>query len=146
MQKSHTQLLRTAVKRRRRGAAAVELAFSMPFLMALTFGMLEYNNKVMLRTRMVSAAYEAARLATRPTTSQTSAATASSVSTYCSTLLTQLGVNGATVTVTPSDLSNVTPQTQVKVSISAPLSQNSLTSVVISSSATVTASATLVVE
>ena len=95
---------------------------------------------------MVSAAYESARLATRPTTSQTSAATASSVTSYCNTMLTQLGVRGATVTITPSDLSNITPQTSVKVTISAPLSQNSLTSVVINSSSTVTVNATLVVE
>ena len=130
----------------RRGAAAVELAVSLPFLLALAFGMLEYSNLVLLRTRMVSAAYESARLATRPTTSQQNAATASAVSTYCSSLLTQLGVNGATVTLTPSDLSNVQPQDLVTVSINAPFGSNSLTSLVISSSKIVTTSATLSVE
>ena len=130
----------------RRGAAAVELAVSMPFLLALAFGMLEYNNTVMLKTRMVSAAYESARLATRPTTSTTNSATASSVITYCNSLLTQLGVNGATVTINPSDLSSVTPQTLVTVTVTAPFSQNSLTSIVLSSSTTVTATASLIVE
>lgn len=133
-------------RRSRRGAATVELAVSLPFLMALAFGMLEYNNAVMLKTRMVSAAYESARMATRPTTSTTAAATASGVTTYCNTLLTQLGVHGATVTLSPSDLSSVTPQTLITVSISAPFSQNSLTSLVIGSSSTISASATLVVE
>ncbi|WP_010582369.1 TadE/TadG family type IV pilus assembly protein [Schlesneria paludicola] len=132
--------------RSRRGAASVELAVSLPFLLALTFGMLEYNNKIMLRTRMVAAAYESARLATRPTTSQTSAASASSVVAYCNNMLTQLGVNGATVTVSPSNLSSVSPQTAVTVTVNAPLSQNSLTSVVINSSSSVTVNATLVVE
>ncbi len=130
----------------RRGSATVELAVSMPFLVALAFGMLEYNNAVMLKTRMVSSAYESARMATRPTTSTTTAATASAVTTYCNSLLTQLGVNGATVTLSPSDLSTVAPQTMITVSISAPFSQNSLTSVVIGSSTTVTASATLIME
>ena len=124
----------------------MELAVSMPFLLALAFGMLEYNNTVMLKTRMVSAAYESARLATRPTTSTTNSATASSVITYCNSLLTQLGVNGATVTINPSDLSSVTPQTLVTVTVTAPFSQNSLTSIVLSSSTTVTATASLIVE
>lgn len=130
----------------RRGAASVELAVCLPFLIALAFGMLEYNNSVMLKTRMVSAAYEAARLATRPTTSLATAATATSVAAYCNSLLAQLGVNGATVTVSPASLSSATPQTLVTVSISAPLSKNSLTSIVISSSTMLTASACLVVE
>lgn len=130
----------------RLGVAAVELAVSLPFLFTLAFGMLEYSNLVLLRSRMVSAAYESARLATRPATSQSTAASASAVTTYCNSLLTQLGVNGATVTVSPSDLSAVSPQTLVTVSISAPFSQNSLTCMVIGSSKTLNTSATLVVE
>lgn len=118
----------------------------MPFLLALAFGMLEYNNMVMLQTRMTSCAYEACRLATRPTTSANSAATANSVTTYCNTLLTQLGVNGATVTISPSSLTNATPQTPVTVTIRAPFASNSLTSLVLGSSLTADASATLIVE
>jgi len=141
---------RTLFRRRqstsRRGTAAVELALSMPLLTGLAFGMLEYNNVVMLRTRMVSAAYESARLATRPTTSEADAATAASVTTYCNSLLAQLGVNGATVALTPSSLTGVTPQTLVTVTITAPLSNNSLTNIVISSTTTVTATASLIVE
>lgn len=130
----------------RRGAAAVELAVSLPFLVALTFGMLEYNNVANLKTRMVSAAYESARLATRPTTSEADAATASAVTTYCNSLLTQLGVNGSTVTISPSNLSGIAPQTSVTVTVSAPFNQNSLTTLVLSSSMTVTANVTLIVE
>jgi Flp pilus assembly protein TadG len=130
----------------RRGGAAVELAVCMPFLMALAFGMLEYNNMVMLRTRMVSAAYESARLATRPTTSEADAATASAVISYCNSMLTSLGVVGATVTLSPSSLSGITPQTPVTVTITAPFSSNSLTTIVLGSSTTTTASATLIVE
>lgn len=130
----------------RRGAAAVELALCLPFLVALTFGMLEYNNMVVLRSRMVAASYEAARLATRPTTSEATAATGAAVIAYCNSLLTQLGVNGATVTLSPSNLTGAAPQTQVTVSVSAPFSQNTLTSLVISSSTTMNVSSTLVVE
>lgn len=133
-------------KTKRRGAAAVELAISLPFLLTLAFGMFEYNSLIMLRARMVSAAYESARLATRPNTSQQNVATAGGVTTYCNTLLSQLGVQGAMVTLTPSDLSTATPQTVVTVSITAPLSRNSLTTLVLGSSRTTTANATLIIE
>ena len=138
--------IRRQQKEKRRGSAAVELAVCMPFLMAIAFGLLEYNNMVMLKTRMVSAAYESARLATRPTTSTADAATASAVTAYCSTMLTQLGVHGATVTLSPSSLTGITPLTPVTVSVTAPFSSNSLTTIVLGSSTTTTASATLVVE
>lgn len=130
----------------RRGGATVELALCMPFLMALCFGMLEYNNSVMLKTRMLSAAYESCRLATRPATSASTAASAAAVTTYCNSLLTQLGVQGANVSVSPSDLSTATPQTVVTVTVTAPFGQNSLTSIVIGSSTVITSSAALIVE
>ncbi len=78
--------------------ATVELALCLPVLVSLAFGTIEICNVVYLRTRMLSAAYEACRLATRPTTSSQVAATGPQVITYCNSLLTQLGVNGATVT------------------------------------------------
>ena len=130
----------------RRGVAAVELALIMPFLIVLAFGMLEYNRAVMLKTRMISAAYESARMATRPTTSASTAATASGVKSYCNTLLTQLDIHGATVTVTPADLGAATPQTLVTVSINAPFGQNSMSCIVLSPTSNVTANASLVVE
>jgi Flp pilus assembly protein TadG len=138
------RVLRTG--RTRSGAAAVELALSLPVICILAFGMIETCNMMFLRTRMISACYEAARYGTRPTTSNATQATNSQVSTYCSTLLTQLGVQGATVTITPSNLSSAAPQTQVTVSASAPLKQNAVTSFVIPSSSTVAAQATLIVE
>ena len=73
---------------------------------------------------MVAVAYESVRMATRTTTS---VATAAQVVAYRNSLLNQLGVKGATVTVTPNNLANVAPQTIVTVSVSAPFGQNSLT-------------------
>ena len=131
---------------RRSGVAAVELALCMPVICILAFGMIETCNIMFLRTRMLSACYEAARYGTRPTTSSASQATNSQVSTYCSSLLTQLGVQGATVTVTPGNLSSAVPQTQVTVSATAPLSKNAVTSFVIANSMTIAAQATLIVE
>jgi Flp pilus assembly protein TadG len=131
---------------KRPGVAAVELALCLPLLMALAFGMIETSNLVHLRTRMYSAAYESARLATRPATAANTAASSAAVTSYCTTVLQQLGVKGATVTLQPSNLSTVVPQQLVTVVISAPLNQNSFTSLIVNSTQTITAQATLVVE
>jgi Flp pilus assembly protein TadG len=126
--------------------AAVELALCLPVVITLAFGTIELCNVVYVRTRMLSAAYESCRLATRPTTSSSLAATSSQVTTYCNSLLTQFGVNGATVTLSPSSLTSAVPQTVVSVSITAPWSQNTVTSVVLQNAMTINASATLVCE
>ncbi len=130
----------------RTGAAAVELALCLPVLVPLYFGTLETSNLMLTQARMQAAAYESVRLATRPTTSTALAASAGQVSSTCTSLLTQLGVQGATVTVNPGSLSGLAPQTLVTVTVSAPFAQNTLTSVVLGSSMTLTASATMVVE
>ena len=132
--------------RDRRGAATVELAVCMPILLTVGLGMIEATNVVFIQARLQEVAYESARLATRPTTAAAKAASSADVTAYAQTLLSQLGVNGATVTVTPSSLSNLLPQTLVTVSISAPWNQNSATSFVLKNTPTLTTSATLVVE
>ncbi len=129
----------------RKGAAAVELALCLPVLVSLYFGTLETCNLMFTQARMQAATYESARLATRPTTSTTMAATAGAVQSNCTSLLSQLGVQGATVTISPGSLSGLAPQTPVTVSVSVPLASNSLTSVVLGSM-TLNASTTMVVE
>ena len=126
--------------------ATVELALCLPILLILAFGTIEVCNLIYMRTRMLSAAYESCRLATRPTTSSTPAATSSQVVTYCNSLLSQFGINGATVTLTPSSLTSAVPQTAVTVSISAPWNQNTVSSYVLNTSMTVNAAATLITE
>jgi hypothetical protein len=108
--------------------------------------MIETCNVVFVQARLQSAAFEAARLATRPTTAQAVAATASQVTTDATTLLTQLGVVGGTVTLSPASLASVTPGTTVTVTISAPFSSNSVTCMVLSSALKLTAQATMIVE
>lgn len=118
----------------------------MPVLLTVGLGMIETSNVVFIQARLQAAAYESARLATRPTTSNANAATSAQVTAYCQTLLAELGVNGATVSVSPGNLSNLPPQTPVTVSISAPWRQNTATSFVQSGSLTLTAATTLVIE
>jgi len=135
-----------ARRRSRLGAVTVELALCLPILLTTGLGMIEVSNVVFVQARMQAAAYESVRLATRPTTSTSPAATSTQVTTYCQALLTQLGVNGATITLTPASLTALPPQTLVTVAISAPWNQNSPTSFVLNSSLTLTTQATLIVE
>jgi Flp pilus assembly protein TadG len=126
--------------------ATVELALCLPILLVTGLAMIEITNLVSVQARLQAAAYEATRLATRPTTSNATAATNAQVQTYCQTLLTQLGISGATVTVTPGNISTAPPQTMVSVAIGAPWSQNSATSFLVSSSLSLTSQATLIIE
>lgn len=138
--------LRAGLAIRRRGAATVELALCLPVLLTVALGMIETCNAVFLQARLQSAAFEAVRVATRPTTAETAAASSTTVSADAATLCTQLGVNSPTITINPSSLASVTPQTLVTVTISAPLNKNSVTMFVLPSSLTLTASATMIVQ
>jgi hypothetical protein len=111
--------------------------------------MIESCNVVFVQARMQSAAFEAVRLAARPTTAQAVAASSAQVMAYAQTLLTELGVNGANISLTPGSWSSggLDPGvTQVTVSITAPLSQNTATCFVVSNSLTISAQATMVAE
>lgn len=130
----------------RRGAATVELALCLPVLLTTGLALIEITNLVSVQARLQAAAYESARLATRPTTSSATAASSAQVQAYCKSLLTQLGINGATVTLTPSDLTAAPPQTIVTVAISAPWKQNSTTSFLVPGSINIPSQATLIVE
>jgi Flp pilus assembly protein TadG len=156
---AHQSRLRFAQRRfgggrGRSGIAAVELALCLPMLLVLTFGAIEICNVIYVRTLMYSVAFEGTRLATRPTTSTKAAASDSDVTTRCTTLLSQLGVQGGQaqlqvqdyVTGQSKSLSAANPQDLVTVSLTAPLSQNSISSFVVGTSMTIRAQATLIVE
>ncbi len=130
----------------RRGAATVELALCLPIMLTTAFGMVETCNAVFLQARLQSGTFEAARYATRPTTSEATSATTAQVLAYCQTLMTQLNVNGATITLSPSSVTGLAPQTMVTVTVTAPLSQNTATWFVIAKTLTLSASATMIVE
>ncbi len=130
----------------RRGVAAVELALCLPVVLMTAMGMIESSNVVFVQTRMQSVAYEGARVATRPTTSAATAATAATVIADCNTMLAQLGVYGATVTLNPASLASLVPQQTVTVTITAPLNQNSASAYVLANTIVLTARATLICE
>ena len=63
------------VRRGRFGTAAMETAVSLPLLVILVFGAIEMANAVFLKQSMNLAAYEAAKVVTRPGTNAALATT-----------------------------------------------------------------------
>jgi Flp pilus assembly protein TadG len=103
--------------RQRRGATLVEFAICLPVLLVMVLGSVELCRLNMLRHGATQAAYEAARRGMVP------GATAAQVRTTASDLLNALMVSGYTVDISPSTISQTTPQ--VTVTITVPLAQNS---------------------
>jgi len=105
--------------RSRKGTASVELALCLPILVVIALGSIEATNAIFLKDRLTSAAYEGARSATTPGQTSTGATTAANA------VLTQFGISGAQVTITPAVTTTTASGTQVTVSVTAPLSSNS---------------------
>jgi hypothetical protein len=85
--------------RKRRGAAAVELAVTAPLLFMMVFGMIETGRAMMVQHLLTNAARDGARSATLD------GATATSVEDQVETYLAGSSVAGATATVSPNPLS-----------------------------------------
>lgn len=104
---------------RRRGTAAVELAVCLPLMLSVAIGSIEATNAIFVMQHCTSAAYEGARSAITPG-QNASAATAAA-----NAILTQFGLSGGSVTITPSVDGSTTTGTQVTVRVSVPFGSNS---------------------
>ena len=104
--------------RNHRGAAAVEFAMTVPILFLFVFGAIEFSRANMIKNMIENAAMEGARHGMLP------GSTAPECIAAAQELLDIMALNGATVTVDPATLTPTTPQ--VTVTVSVPLSQNSL--------------------
>jgi Flp pilus assembly protein TadG len=104
----------------RSGTAAVEFALCLPLLIAMVFGVVETSNAVYLQNALTSAAYEASSVVS------IAGGTSTNATTRANAVLTALGANGATVTISPTVTSATTLGTEITVTVSAPLSSNSL--------------------
>jgi Flp pilus assembly protein TadG len=82
-------------RRNRRGAAAVEFAFVAPVFFLLVFGMIEFGRAMMVEQILTNASREGARLAILD------GSTISSVNTTVTGYLSNVGLSGATITVSP---------------------------------------------
>lgn len=106
-------------KKKRRGAAAVEFALIVPVMLTFTFGLIEISRISLFKESMVQATREGARLGIKPS------ATTEEVITRVSQELGIMGIDGATVTIEPSSLSQAGPGESVRVNVSVPVNQAS---------------------
>jgi len=127
-----------AIRRRRRGVTIVEFALTFPLLMLLVIGLLELARLNLLRHAADGAAYEAARNVIVP------GATVSEAVAEANDLLKRAGIKGSTIAVTPTVITEATPQVTVQVSV--PLSQNSWLPPALTGPRTVTRQVSLITE
>lgn len=100
----------------RTGAHLVEMALVLPLVFTFTFAVVEFSRVNMILNTIENASYEGARKGITP------GATAAQVETETQRLLDILGITGETITIAPSTLSDT--DTQVTVTVSVPLEQN----------------------
>jgi len=104
---------------RRPGFAVVELAICLPLMVMLTFGAIEAANAIYLKQTLVTAAYEAARMATAL------GATQQDGEARYSEIVNAVGVQGTTISFTPQITSTTPSGTAVRVTVTAPADSNS---------------------
>ena len=139
----------------RRGTAAAEFALCLPLLVVLLMGAMETCNLLYLRTRMNSVAYEAARrrpVRRRPARRQPRRPASPPTAPACCRSLAYKACSPTTSrsSIQPRGTPRSSPprfrRTWSKVQITAPLSQNCFTNLVLSGSQNLTAQATLIME
>lgn len=128
-------------RKRRRGAAIVEMALVLPLFIALIFAQIESARLGMVSQLLTTAAREGCRVAV------VNGNTNADVTNRVNTVLNSLAITGATMTQTPTDCTTVhagdSPNT-ITVTLSVPYSRVSWLPVpYFLTSATITASATL---
>jgi Flp pilus assembly protein TadG len=97
----------------RRGTAATELAVSLPLLVTLVFGAIEMANAVFLRQSLNMAAYEAAKVITRPGSNEALART------RCAEVLGVRKVTTYTLSFSPTVTTATARGTEVTVTLAA---------------------------
>ncbi|HVW02052.1 MAG TPA: TadE/TadG family type IV pilus assembly protein [Planctomycetaceae bacterium] len=105
----------------RRGAAMVEFALVSPLFLCLIVGIVEVGRAVVVQQLLTNASREGVRIASYDSTTQTATVT-SAVNAY----LSNVGIKGATTTISPSGLSSLADGQSVSVSVSVPFTSVSL--------------------
>lgn len=100
----------------RKGAAAIEAAVTLPLLLILVFGSIELSNAVFLKQSLNMAAYEAAKVITRPGDNNLLAAT------RCQQVLAVRKISNHTLTISPTVTAATPRGTQITVTVTIPAS------------------------
>lgn len=123
---SPTTMARLAARRarlrrgagKRRGVALVEFAITLPLFVMIVLGTIEACNVIYLKQSCEIAAYEAVRATLIKGT------TLGSCTLRANNVLTQRGVQGATVTITPAGFDTAAYGTNITVNVTAPCNSN----------------------
>lgn len=110
------RIFRSKPLHQRLGTAAMETAVALPLLVMVVFGSIEMANAVFLRQSVNMAAYEAAKVITRPGSNETLART------RCAEILSVRKVTTHTLTFNPTVTTSTARGTQVTVTLVAPAS------------------------
>jgi len=113
----HVQFPHPRSRSRRRATTTVEFAVCLPLVMLLFFGSIEFARVNMLRHTLTAAAYEGARRGIVP------GATADDVRTIATSVLSSAYATAYTIDVSPATITAAT--TEVTVTVSLPIDQNS---------------------
>lgn len=127
-------------QRRRRGVAATEFAVCLPIIVLLVLGTIEACSMIFLKQTLAIAAYEGVRTAIIP------GKTKADVEAACNQILKERGVDGGTVTVTPTNFDALDPGQYVDVTVSAPCNANSIVRNKFYKGKTLTANASMMIE
>lgn len=100
------------------GLAAVELAVCLPAIVVLVFAAIESCSMIYITQALHSATYEGVRLAIQPS------ATNAQVLTRTQQILAGHGINGATITLSPTDISSGSSGQLVRVTVRASCDAN----------------------
>ncbi|GIW98610.1 MAG: hypothetical protein KatS3mg111_1943 [Pirellulaceae bacterium] len=106
-------------RKKRTGAATVELAIFLPLLVILTFGAIELTSLIYLKQRLLTAAYEAARIASGPRQTSTAAINTGMA------VLSARGITNGSIAISPDPVTINTPSgTEISATASAPFAEN----------------------
>lgn len=109
----------------RQGVEIVELAFALPVMTVIIFGILESCELLFTKQSLALAAYEAGRVAAREDS------TAAAAQTRFEQIATARRINDATFTMTPADLSSVDTGETIRIDVTAPVTNNNTTNFVL---------------
>jgi Flp pilus assembly protein TadG len=127
-------------RKRRRGAIVVELALVLPLIVFLVVATIDATTMVFLNHSLTIAAYEGIRVAVRPNGTDADALA------HANDVLTERSVNGSSVSVSPSNVEDLSSGTPITVTASAACDSNVLLPSLFYSGKTLTATCTMVKE
>jgi Flp pilus assembly protein TadG len=129
-----------ALRRNRRGVAAAELAVCLPVVVMLVIATIEACSALFLKQSLTAAAYEGVRTAIEEN------ATTKNVQAACDQILADRKIQGAKVTIKPSNIAALEPGDFIDVTVSAPCASNSVVPTTFYRGRTLSATASMMIE